>query len=159
MGPVAEGTRPLFCAMSPQGPALRGTWAPGAREFAVCWGLGHKVCTDRANPSPELRTPTIQQLTTQVHTGGSGPQQVALFLNGRHLGSLWRSLLGPQTHTTRASENGRQLAGSGNVSAATAEALAQEEERGRGPKSPCSRSLQLQGSPARRAESRRVASS
>lgn len=32
--------------------ALRGTWGPGARKFAVCWDLGHKGCTDRANPNP-----------------------------------------------------------------------------------------------------------
>lgn len=55
-----------------------------------------------------------------------------------------------QTHTTRASK----LAGSGNVSAVMAEALAEEEEYRQGPRSPCSCSLQLQGSPARRAESR-----
>lgn len=77
----------LFCDMSPQGPGAQGHWGS--------WDPGHKVCTDRANPSPELRTPTGQQRTTQVHTGGSGPKQVAQFLDGRHLGSLWRSLLGP----------------------------------------------------------------
>lgn len=94
-GPGWLGTQSLLCVMFPQGPVLGGTWAPGRQGVCVCWDPGHEVCTDRANPSPELRTPTGQQLTTQVHTGGSGPKQVAQFLHGRHLGSPWRSLLGP----------------------------------------------------------------
>lgn len=58
-------------------------------------GTGTQGVHGQGKPKPRAQDPTGQQLTTQVHTGGSGPKQVALFLNDRHLGSLWRSLLGP----------------------------------------------------------------